>query len=58
VIFFGNDAKSATFGIITNILYYYYLGCTIYVPTSSVEAYKTSEGWSDYAKYIIGYDFD
>lgn len=29
----------------------------IYVPTASVEAYKTAEGWSDYASYIVGYDF-
>ena len=30
---------------------------TIYVPTSSVDAYKTAYGWSDYADYIVGYDF-
>ena len=29
----------------------------IYVPTASVEAYKSAEGWSEYAKYIEGYDF-
>ena len=29
----------------------------IYVPTSSVDAYKTADGWSDYANYIVGYDF-
>ena len=29
----------------------------IYVPTSSVEAYKSASGWSDYADYIVGYDF-
>lgn len=32
-------------------------GCTIYVPTESVEAYKTAEHWSDYARAIVGYDF-
>lgn len=29
----------------------------IYVPTSSVEQYKTAEGWSQYASRITGYDF-
>jgi hypothetical protein len=32
--------------------------CKIYVPTESVEAYKTAEGWSEYASDIVGYDFD
>ncbi|MBO8467800.1 MAG: leucine-rich repeat protein [Bacteroidetes bacterium] len=30
---------------------------TIYVPTESVEAYKSAEGWSQYASQIVGYDF-
>ena len=29
----------------------------IYVPTESVDAYKSAECWSDYADYIEGYDF-
>ena len=29
----------------------------IYVPTESVEAYKSADGWSDYAYSIVGYDF-
>ena len=29
----------------------------IYVPTSSVNAYKTASGWSTYADKIVGYDF-
>ena len=29
----------------------------IYVPTESVEAYKSAEGWSEYASQIVGYDF-
>ncbi|MBR2030780.1 MAG: leucine-rich repeat domain-containing protein [Alistipes sp.] len=29
----------------------------IYVPTASVEAYKSAEYWSDYADAIVGYDF-
>ena len=29
----------------------------IYVPMQSVEAYKSAEGWSDYASAIIGYNF-
>ena len=31
--------------------------CNIHVPTASVEAYKSAEGWSVYADYIVGYDF-
>ena len=33
-------------------------GLKIYVPRESVEAYKTAAGWSDYADYIEGYDFE
>ena len=29
----------------------------IYVPTASVDAYKSASGWSNYADQIIGYDF-
>ena len=29
----------------------------IYVPTASVEAYKTAQYWSNYASSIVGYDF-
>ncbi len=29
----------------------------IYVPMESVEAYKSAEGWRDYADAIVGYDF-
>lgn len=29
----------------------------IYVPTISVEAYKTADGWKNYASDIVGYDF-
>jgi hypothetical protein len=29
----------------------------IYVPRKSVNAYKTAEGWSEYADFIVGYDF-
>ena len=32
-------------------------GRKIYVPTESVDAYKSAEYWSDYADYIEGYDF-
>ncbi len=32
-------------------------GYKIYVPTASVEAYKSADGWKDYADYIEGYDF-
>ncbi len=30
----------------------------IYVPTESVKAYKTADGWSEYADSIEGYDFE
>ena len=36
----------------------YGLGYNIYVPTESVNAYKTADGWSDYADSIVGYDFE
>ena len=29
----------------------------IYVPTASVEAYKSATGWSNYASDIVGYEF-
>ena len=32
-------------------------GRKIYVPTASVEAYIWAGYWSDYASYIVGYDF-
>ena len=32
-------------------------GYKIYVPTNSVEAYKTAAGWNIYANHIVGYDF-
>ena len=32
-------------------------GRMVYVPTESVQAYKTAEGWSGYADAIVGYDF-
>ena len=33
------------------------IGCTIYVPTASVEAYKSAAYWGDYASDIVGYEF-
>ena len=33
------------------------IGCKIYVPRNSVEAYKAAKYWSSYASYIVGYDF-
>ena len=32
-------------------------GRKIYVPTESVNAYKSAEYWKDYASAIVGYDF-
>ena len=34
------------------------LNSRIYVPVESLEAYKSADGWSDYAQYIVGYDFE
>ena len=36
---------------------YVKIGCNIYVPTASVDAYKNAEYWSDYKNDIVGYDF-
>ena len=33
-------------------------GRKIYVPMESVDAYKSADGWADYADSIVGYDFD
>ena len=32
--------------------------CPIYVPTASVDDYKSAQYWSDYADAIEGYDFE
>jgi hypothetical protein len=32
-------------------------GRKIYVPTESVEAYKSASYWSEYASDIVGYNF-
>ncbi len=34
------------------------VGRKIYVPTESVNAYKSAKYWKDYADYIVGYDFE
>ena len=44
-------AKEDESGNICNI------DCIIYVPTESVEAYKSAQGWSEYADSIVGYNF-
>ena len=33
-------------------------GRKIYVPAGSVEAYKSAEGWGEYADAIVDYDFE
>ena len=33
------------------------IGCTIYVPKSAVDAYKSAEYWSCYSDYIVGCEF-
>jgi hypothetical protein len=34
------------------------LGCKIYVPAESFEAYKVADGWSEYADNFVAYDFE
>ncbi len=34
------------------------IGSIIYVPQSSVEAYKSAENWNKYSRYIGGYNFE
>ena len=41
----------------TSILSSTVMGRKIYVPTDSVEAYKSAEGWSEYATSIVEYEF-
>ena len=41
----------------SNVFDYYVSGRKIYVPTESVNAYKSAYGWSEYASAIVGYDF-
>ena len=36
---------------------FYTMGCTIYVPRISINAYKNAAGWKYYANQIVGYDF-
>lgn len=33
-------------------------GFNIYVPTASVDAYKSASYWRNYSSYIVGYDFN
>ena len=40
-----------------DMFYYNASGRKIYVPTESIDAYKSAEGWSYYADDIVGYDF-
>lgn len=40
-----------------DMFYHNASGRKIYVPTESVDAYKTANYWSDYKSYIYGYDF-
>ena len=42
----------------TNMFYGNASGRKIYVPTESVDAYKSAEGWSNYADAIVCYDFE
>ena len=34
------------------------IGCSIYVPQGSLLTYRSATEWSDYAQYIVGYDFE
>lgn len=40
-----------------NMFYNNASGRKIYVPRNSVEAYKSADGWNEYADYIEGHDF-
>lgn len=41
-----------------NLMFHYIAsGYKIYVPTTSVNAYKSAEYWKDYSSSIVGYDF-
>ncbi|MBQ5669357.1 MAG: leucine-rich repeat domain-containing protein, partial [Tidjanibacter sp.] len=40
-----------------NMFYNNASGRKIYVPRASVDAYKAASYWSNYASYIVGYDF-
>ena len=41
----------------TSVFYNNGSGRKIYVPTESVDAYKSAKNWSQYASVIVGYDF-
>ena len=41
----------------TTVFYSSGSGRKIYVPTGSVNAYKSAKGWSEYADAIVGYNF-
>ncbi len=45
------------FGYSWEAFHYNASGRKIYVPTDSVDAYKTANGWSAYADAIVGYSF-
>ena len=36
---------------------FYNIGCKIYVPVESANAYKSASGWSEYKSYIVGHNF-
>ena len=42
----------------TSVFDYNGSGRKIYVPTESVDAYKSATNWSEYADAIVGYDFE
>ena len=48
----GDDAFKYHYIYVVNI------GCAIYVPAKSVEAYKAATNWSEYAADIVGYNFE
>ena len=42
----------------TDVFVYNASGRKIFVPAGSVEAYKSADGWNEYADAIVGYDFE
>ena len=70
VITIGNDAFHSCSSLISvyckavtppalgdYVFYFNGSGRKIYVPTESVDAYKSATRWSEYASVIVGYDF-
>ena len=63
--FYGNSSLTSIYckpttppDVGSDLFWDFVYGRKIYVPTESVEAYKTAKYWKDYANDIVGYDFE